>query len=181
MQEMPGGLGMTTLEQTMWGHRPGGGHMTTLDERGASIALPGEPAYKSATEVFNLAAPARPVAAVTARTVDEIRMAISSAASEGLPVRVHATGHAARAVRPMDGSLLIRTALEGQVELDVARRMVRIPAGTRWGKVVEAAAAFGMAVPHGSSSNVGAVGFLLRGGLSFYGRKIGLGVNSIRA
>nr|BFE84738.1 hypothetical protein GCM10020093_073390 [Planobispora longispora] len=59
--------------------------------------------------------------------------------------------------------------------------MARVPAGTRWGAVVEAAAAYGLAPPHGSSADVGAVGYLLRGGMSFYGRKVGLATNCLRA
>ncbi|MFF5207155.1 FAD-binding oxidoreductase [Streptosporangium sp. NPDC000396] len=155
--------------------------MTMVDDRNTSIALPGDPAFEAATQVFNLFAPARPAAAVTAHTIDQIRAAIRYAESEGLPVRVHATGHASAAVRPMHGAVLIRTRMSGGVDIDAQRRVARIPAGTRWGEVVEAAAAHGLAAPHGSSPTVGAVGYLLRGGLSFYGRKVGLAVNSVRA
>jgi FAD binding domain-containing protein len=151
--------------------------MTALQE----IAPPGQPAYEAATRVFNLAAPALPAAAVTARSVADVQAAVGHARSRGLPVRVHTTGHAAAAVRPMDGALLIRTALTGGVEVDTARKVARIPAGTLWGEVVAAAAPHGLTAAHGSSANVGAVGFLLRGGLSFYGRRKGLAVNGVRA
>ncbi len=155
--------------------------MTTVDERGTSVALPGDPAFEAATQVFNLAAPAEPAAAVTARTVEEVRAAIRYAESERLPVRVHTTGHAAATARPMHNALLIRTELGGAVEVDAQRRVARIPAGTRWGAVVEAVAPHGLAAPHGSAATVGVVGYLLRGGLSFYSRKVGLAVNSVRA
>ncbi|WP_406316550.1 FAD-binding protein [Streptosporangium sp. NBC_01639] len=155
--------------------------MTTFDGLGTTVSLPGEAAYEAATQVFNLAAPARPAAAVTARTLDQIRAALSHARAEGLPVRVHSTGHAAAATGPMEGSLLIRAELAGDVEIDASRHLARIPSGTRWGAVVEAAAPHGLAVPHGSSPTVGAVGFLLGGGLSPYGRQLGLAVNSVRA
>jgi FAD/FMN-containing dehydrogenase len=155
--------------------------MTTVDRTSARIALPGEPGYEAATQVFNLSAPARPAAALTARTVDDVRAAIGYARREGLQVRVHATGHAAAGVRPIERSVLIRTAFDGGVEVDAYRQVARIPAGTRWGDVVSATAVHGLAAPHGSSPTVGAVGFLLRGGLSFYGRKVGLSVNSVRA
>jgi hypothetical protein len=155
--------------------------MTTLGERDATISLPGDAAYDAATQVFNLSAPAEPVAAVTAHTIEQIRAAIRYAETEGRPVRVHTTGHAAGAVAPMDGAVLVRTALHGDVEVDAGRRVARIPAGTRWGAVVEAAAPHGLAAPHGSSGTVGVVGYLLRGGMSFYGRKVGLAANSVRA
>jgi len=147
----------------------------------ARLVRPGEPEYDAATRVFNLTASARPDLAVTARSVPEVRAAVRRAVAEGLPVRVHSTGHASAAVRPIRGGLLVQTRLDGLVEIDAERRLARIPAGTSWGAVVHAAAEHGFAAPHGSSELVGAVGYLLRGGLSFYGRKIGLAVNSVRA
>jgi FAD/FMN-containing dehydrogenase len=155
--------------------------MTTASGRRADIALPGETEYDAATQVFNLAAPARPAAATTAHTVDQVRAAIGYATERGLLVRVHSTGHGAGSARPMSDSLLIRTEMDGQVEVDPDRRTARIPAGTRWGAVIAAAAVHGLAAPHGSSPLVGAVGYLLRGGLSFYGRRIGLATNRVRA
>ncbi|HEX6472290.1 MAG TPA: FAD-binding protein [Streptosporangiaceae bacterium] len=155
--------------------------MTMVGRPDTGVAFPGDPAYEAATAVFNLSAPARPAAAVTARTVGEVSAAVRYAAAEGRQVRVQTTGHASAAVRPLDGAVLIRTELAGRVEIDPIRRVARVPAGTRWAAVVEAAAAHGLAAPHGSSPNVGAVGYLLRGGLSFYGRKVGLAANSVRA
>jgi FAD/FMN-containing dehydrogenase len=155
--------------------------MSTIGRRDIGLAAPGDPAYEAATSVFNLAAPARPAAAVTARTVDQIRSAVRHAAAEGMPVRVHTTGHAAAAARPMDGALLVRPLLEGGVRVDARARVARVPAGTRWGAVVEAAAAHGLTAPHGSSPTVGVVGYLLGGGLSLYGRRVGLAANAVRA
>ncbi|GIE30578.1 oxidoreductase [Actinoplanes italicus] len=144
-------------------------------------APPGSPAYAAATEVFNLAAPVEPAAAVTATSVPEVRQAVAAAESANLPVRVHSTGHAAATARPMRDSLLIRTRIGGGVEIDAGNRVARIPAGTSWGEVAEAAEPYGLAAPHGSSPLVGAVGYLLRGGISFYGRQTGIAANSVRA
>lgn len=155
--------------------------MNLLSRLGVRLARPGEPEYEAATAVFNLAAPAEPAAALTARTVTDVQAAVAHAAAAGLRVRVHTTGHASAAVRPMRGSILVRTRLEGGVQIDPQRRVARIPAGTQWGEVVEAAARHGLAAPHGSSATVGVIGYLLRGGLSFYGRALGLAVNHVRA
>jgi hypothetical protein len=144
-------------------------------------ARAGEAGYAAATRVFNLHAPARPEYATTVRTVDQIRAALRHARRHGLTVRAHSTGHGAPAARPMDGALLLRVELDGDVELDTARRVARLPAGTRWGRVADVAGAHGLAAPHGTSADVGVVGYLLRGGLSVYGRSVGLAVNSVRA
>jgi FAD/FMN-containing dehydrogenase len=146
-----------------------------------TFSRPGSEAYDAATAVFNLACPAEPDAAVTARTVDDIRAALRFARAEGLGVRTQTTGHGSATVHPMRGSVLVRTQLAGGVEIDAAARVVRVTAGTRWADVVDAAAPHGLAAPHGSSPLIGAVGFLLRGGVSFYGRRIGVAANSVRA
>ncbi|WP_214410537.1 FAD-binding oxidoreductase [Sphaerisporangium fuscum] len=155
--------------------------MTTINLSEVAVAWPGEPAYQDATEVFNLVSPARPCAAVTVTTVAEVRAALRFAASRRLGVRVHTTGHASATARSMRDALLIRTRMKGAVEIDPGRRLARIPAGTRWGAVVAAAAPYGLTPPHGSSPDVGVVGYLLRGGMSFYSRKVGLAANSVRA
>jgi FAD/FMN-containing dehydrogenase len=155
--------------------------MTSSDQRGARFAQPGTEEYEEATRVFNLAAPARPAGALTARSVEDVRAAVLEAARQGVGLRVHTTGHASGARRPVDGSLLVRTRLGGGVQIDADRRVARVPAGTCWGEVVEAAAPYGLAAPHGSAAHVGVVGYLLGGGVSFYGRRTGLAANSVRA
>ncbi|MEU5716226.1 FAD-dependent oxidoreductase [Streptomyces sp. NPDC020403] len=147
----------------------------------APIAFPGDPAYDAATGVFNLAGPAHPAAALTATGPDDVRAAISHASAHGQGVRVHTTGHSAGAAPPMTGALLIRPLLSGGVEIDPGRRRARIPAGTPWSAVIHAAAPHGLAAPHGTSGTVGAIGYLLHGGVSLYGRKLGLAANHIRS
>ncbi|MEZ0111477.1 FAD/FMN-containing dehydrogenase [Catenulispora sp. EB89] len=147
----------------------------------ASVAFPGDAAYAEATQVYNLAGPAHPAAALTATGVAEVQAAVGYAAARGQAVRVHTTGHSAAAAPPMDGALLIRPLLAGGVEIDVERRLAHIPAGTSWNAVVHAAAPHGLAAPHGTSGTVGAVGYLLHGGVSLYGRKLGMAANHVRA
>ncbi|WP_326959180.1 FAD-dependent oxidoreductase [Amycolatopsis sp. NBC_01286] len=146
-----------------------------------TVSLPHEPGFAEATQVFNLAAVPEPAAALTAHTIDDIRAALRYAEATGAPVRILATGHTAGAQRPMAGAVLVKTALRGEVEIDAAARVARVPAGTRWGAVVEAAAPHGLTAPHGSSPTVGVVGYSLGGGMSAYGRRFGLAANSVRA
>jgi FAD/FMN-containing dehydrogenase len=143
--------------------------------------MPGSPGYGEATAVFDLFAPVQPVEAVIADSVGSVAAAITRARSRGLDVEVISTGHASSMAGPMSGALLVRTVPSGPVEVDPQARRARIPAGTRWGAVAAAAAPYGLAALHGSSPDVGAVGYLLKGGLSFYGRRFGLAANSLRA
>ncbi|MFD3659463.1 FAD-binding protein [Streptomyces sp. NPDC058659] len=155
--------------------------MTGIDPPAVTITHPGQASFAAATAVFNLAAPVRPAAAVTVHTAEQARAAVRHALSERLWARPHTTGHASSSARPMHDALLIRTEPAGAVEIDAKARTARVPAGTRWGAVVEAAAAHGLAAAHGTSSTVGVVGYLLRGGISVYGRHTGLAVNTVRA
>jgi FAD binding domain len=146
-----------------------------------SVHMPGTSDYREATAVYNLFAPVQPDEAVIADSVGSVAAAITRARSRGLDVEVISTGHASSMADQMSGALLVRTVPSGPVEIDPQTRRARIPAGTRWGAVAEAAAQYGLAALHASSPDVGAVGYLLRGGLSFYGRRFGLAVNSLRA
>jgi FAD/FMN-containing dehydrogenase len=56
-----------------------------------------------------------------------------------------------------------------------------VPAGKTWGDVLPEVNRYGLTALHGSSSSVGVIGYLLGGGLSFYGRRFGLASNSVRS
>jgi FAD/FMN-containing dehydrogenase len=69
----------------------------------------------------------------------------------------------------------------GDVEVDPDRRVARIPAGTRWRQVIDAAAAHGLTALHEPVPSRDAVRDILRGGLSFHGRRHGLAVSAVRS
>jgi FAD/FMN-containing dehydrogenase len=128
---------------------------------------------------WNLYADQRPTDARVARNVADVRAAIADARAAGLKVAPQATGHYAGALPPLDDTLLLRLDFDEPVEVDPVAGIARIPAGARWDEVVQAVAPHGLAAMHGSSPTVGAIGYLLGGGLSFYGRAHGLAVNHV--
>lgn len=153
---------------------------TTKTGGGPTLAAAGEAAYAEATASFNLAPEISPGFAATARTIAEVQAILAAARDRGLQVRVHATGHASGAASPYDKKdVLIRVRLAGGVSVDPEARTAVIPAGTTWGEVLAAATPHGLVPLHGSSPSVGAVGYLLRGGMSFYGRRYGLASNTV--
>lgn len=154
-------------------------HPIIPSSEASAWAAPGEHRYNEAIASFNLAADVSPQFALTATTVSEVQDAVGEAVARGLSVRVHSTGHSADGGVPFDGEVLIRTNLDGGVTVDPEARTAVIPAGTVWGDVLAATAPHGLVPLHGTSSTVGAVGYLLRGGVSFYGRKFGVASNSI--
>ena len=147
----------------------------------AALGRPGDPAYAAATKTFNLAARVRPQFATVARSLPDVVDAVSMARRAGFPVRVASTGHGATAKPDPDNAILIKVDVDAGVRVDPGTRTATVPAGATWGDVVTAAAEHGLIAVHGSAATVGVVGYLLRGGVSFYGRTFGLAVNSLRS
>ena len=146
-----------------------------------TLSSPGDKAYEQAVACYNLDAHLDPAHTVIATCATDVINAILTARNLGMGVRAQATGHAAMSASPMYGDLLISTQLAEPVIIDPVASTARISAGTCWSSVVDAAAAHGLIALHGSSGTIGAIGYLLRGGLSFYGRLHGIAANSLRS
>jgi len=130
---------------------------------------------------WNLRADLRPADARIARSVQDVQDALADARAGGLRVAPQTTGHMAASLPGLEDALLLQLDFDEPVEVDPVARVARIPAGSRWDDVVQAVAPHGFAVMHGSSPTVSPFGYLLGGGLSFYGRAHGLAVNHVRA
>jgi FAD/FMN-containing dehydrogenase len=146
------------------------------------LVLPDSPHYDTARRAWNLHADLRPAAVCVATRVEHVQAVLAYARTRGLRVAAQTTGHLAEALPDLRDTLLLRLALhDGEVAVEPDARTVRVKAGARWGDVVDAVAPHGLAVMHGSSPSVGVTGYLLAGGLSFYGRAHGLAVNHVTA
>ena len=99
----------------------------------------------------------------------------------GSAVAPQGTGHNAGPLGDLSDTVLLRTSAMTGVQIDSAARTGRVDAGVLWLDVVEAAAAHGLAALHGSSPDVGVVGYSLGGGIGWYARQLGLQANSITA
>jgi FAD/FMN-containing dehydrogenase len=157
---------------------------TTADQVVApSISLPGSPNYERDRAAWNLTADQRPAAVCVATNVAHVQAAVAYARVRGLRVAAQATGHFAQGLPPLDRTLLLKLALrrEHEIEVDPVARTACVPAGARWIDVVETVAPHGLAAMHGSAPTVGVMGYLVGGGLSFYGRAHGLAANHVRA
>ena len=138
-----------------------------------SPALPGEVAP------FNLAAVHRPEVVVGATCTSDVVAAVGFAAARGMAVAVQATGHGAEA--GVDGGVLVTTHRMRHVAIDPVARTARIAAGARWTDVMAAAARHGLSPLSGSAPGLGAVGYVLGGGLPILGRAFGFGADHVRS
>ena len=146
-----------------------------------AIHLPGDPGYDEARMPWNVAVDQRPAAVAYPANADEVSAVVRAAAAAGLRVAPQGTGHNAGPLGPLDDVVLLRTSAMTAVEIDAERQIARVEAGAVWLDVVEPAAQAGLAALHGSSPDVGVVGYSLGGGLGWYARTLGLATNSVTA
>ncbi|MEU6825657.1 FAD-binding oxidoreductase [Streptomyces atriruber] len=121
----------------------------------------------------------RPDIVFGAGSADDVVAAVSYAAEAGLPVGVQATGHGVPGAS--EGGVLISTRRMDSVRIDPEARTATLGAGARWGQVVEASVAHGLAPLNGTAPSVGAVGYTLGGGLGILGREFGYAADHVRS
>lgn len=155
----------------------------SLRETRVEVHLPGDPGYDAARLPWNLAVALRPAAVAVPRSVSEVVAIVRAATAAGLRVAPMSTGHGAGPLTdvPLDDVVLVRMHQLTGVTVDPAARTARILGGTLWQDVVAAAARNRLTAAHGSAGDVAAAGYLLGGGLSFYGRRHGVAANLVRA
>lgn len=148
-----------------------------------AVHLREDPEFERHRLPWNLAARCHPVAVAVPETVADVVHLMRTAADVGLRVAPQSTGHHAAALDDvsLDDTLLIRMNRLVGVDVDPAAGTARVLGGTLWRDVIAAASHYGMTALHGSAGDVSVVGYLLGGGLSFYGRAHGLAANAIRA
>ena len=148
---------------------------------GGAVALPGDDGYDAARQAFNLTVDQRPAAVAYPADAAEVAEVIRAARAAGLRVAPQATGHNARPLGDLTQTVLVKTSGMSGVAIDAERRIARVGAGVLWEDVVDAAAPHGLTALHGSSPNVGVVGYSLGGGMGWLARSHGLQTNRVTA
>jgi FAD/FMN-containing dehydrogenase len=155
---------------------------TDLDAQlSGRVVTPSDPDWDATRQVFNLTTDLRPAAIALPRDVDDIVAAVRYARAQGLRVAPQATGHNAKALGALDGTLLVDVRELQEVSIDPDARRVRVGAGVKWESVVPRLSELGLAALHGSSPDVGIAGYSLGGGMGWLARRYGLQTNSVSA
>jgi FAD/FMN-containing dehydrogenase len=144
------------------------------------VLTPGDAGYDDERAGFQTGARHRPAVIVGATGAADVRAAVAFAADRELPVAVQSAGHGV-AVRDSGGGMLITTGRMTGVRVDAGTRTAWIEAGTRWDRVIEAAAQHGLAPLSGSFPGVGAVAYTLGGGLGLLSRRYGYAADHVRS
>lgn len=154
--------------------------LDTLTGRINGVALtPEADGYQDEVAAFNLASVHRPDVAVGAAGASDVQEAVRWAGARDLRVRVQATGHGAE--RPLEGGLLVNTRRMQEITIDPSTRLATLGAGIKWHEVLPVAARHGLAGLNGSSSDVGAIGYTLGGGMPVLGRTFGFASDRVRS
>jgi FAD/FMN-containing dehydrogenase len=142
------------------------------------VLVPGDTGYDDEVSGFNLSAQHTPAVAVGVVDTEDVVSTVRWARAHGLKVAVQATGHGA-SVSFTDG-LLVSTRRMQSLHIAPEQQLARIGAGVKWRSVIDAASPNGLAPLNGSSSDVGAVGYTLGGGLPVLGRTFGWASDHVR-
>lgn len=143
------------------------------------VVLPGDPAWPTVRLPWTVNVDQHPAAVVTVRDADDVATVVRHAASCGLTVSAQPLGHGASPA--LSGTVLLRTGALDELRVDPASSIARVGAGTRWGALQSAAAAYDLTGLVGSSHDPTVVGLALGGGMSWFGRPYGFTANTVRA
>jgi hypothetical protein len=142
------------------------------------VLVAGDDGYADESRAWIMNFTHTPDVVVGATSPQDVVEAVVFAAANDLPVRVQASGHGSHAAI-VDG-LLITTKRLDAVRIDPKTRIATVDAGVVWAAVVEAAGEHGLAPITGASGTVGAIGFLLGGGMGPLVNSHGFGSDWVR-
>ena len=145
------------------------------------VATPDDADWNEVRQAWNLTADPHPEAVAFVESADDVASVTGFARERGLKLLAQSTGHGASAVGSFEGTILIKTERLRAVEVDPAARLARVEAGALAMDLTTAAQEHGLCFLPGSSPNVGVAGFVLGGGLSWFGRSQGWACNKVRA
>ncbi|MDQ0822771.1 FAD/FMN-containing dehydrogenase [Arthrobacter sp. V4I6] len=143
------------------------------------VAVPDSPEFAEETFAFNVATVHRPDVVLGAADAQDVAAGVKWAAERRLPVSVQSTGHGTESA--VDGGLLINTRRLQEVQIDPVERTAQVGAGVKWRSVLEASVPHGLIGLHGSSTDVGVVGYTLGGGLPVLGHAHGFAADHVRS
>jgi hypothetical protein len=146
-----------------------------------NMVRPGDSGWDAARGTFNLLIDQQPEAIAFPADAREVAAVIAGARARGLRVAAQATGHNPGPLGSLRGSVILNTSRLTGVKVDAAARRVRVGAATRWEEVTPLLSELGLAALHGSSPDVGIVGYSLGGGIGWLARKHGMQTNAVTA
>src|SRR5262249_59233072 len=95
----------------------------------ARAVFPEDEGWDEARRAWNLALDQRPAAVVVPESADDVAEAVRFARRNGLRVAMQGTGHGGSPLGGLGDTVLVKTHLLNDVEIDSERRRARVRAG----------------------------------------------------
>jgi FAD binding domain/Berberine and berberine like len=146
-----------------------------------AVLTPRDAGWDAARQAYNLTVDQTPALIAVPLDEQDAITIVNFARENGLQVAPQRTGHNASPMTSLEDVILVKTDAMRGVQIDVQQRTARVRAGSKWEDVVPRASDLGLAALHGSTPDVSVAGYSLGGGVGWYGRKLGLSANSVRA
>jgi len=118
-----------------------------------------------------------PMAVLEVHDVDDVIAAVRWAADNGTQVTAQPTGHGANDT--LEQAVILRTRALGGIDVDLQRRTAWVGAGVKAGELCAALEDTGLTFLCGSNPDPTVVGMTITGGISWFGRRYGLGADSV--
>jgi hypothetical protein len=154
---------------------------TLRDRIAGDVIAPSDESWDVERQAWNLAADQNPAMIALPESAQDVIEIVEFARANGLRVAAQGTGHGAMALESLASTVLVKTSRMRRVDIDVEGHSARAEAGAIWTDVTDPAGEHGLVALHGSSPNVGVVGYSLGGGMGWLARSHGLAANSVTA
>ena len=154
---------------------------TDLRRLAAEVLTPGDVGYDEARQVYNGRVDRRPSVIALCASVHDVVSTVRLAREADLPLAIRGGGHSAAGLGVCDGGVVADLRRMREIQVDAARRVVRVGAGCVWGDVDAATVPGGLATTGCRISSVGVSGSTLGGGYGWLMRRHGLAVDNLLA